>query len=378
MNEARKVLIVGEDRNAVNNIRIYLRGKYEVSVSNVSNMLFEETGNNQPDIMILYVEKEALESISIFDEFNAHSEFRDIPIILIASQSDYGKLKEKVNIALVDFLVRPVDNGDITASIMRYCQSNGGRALTHKPTVLAIDDDAMSLRLMQQYLCEEYNVITIDNGREAIRHLYNNAVDLIILDVEMPEMDGYTTYEGIRKIPTCVKTPVIFSSGHMEKDTIMKCISLGCTDYILKPVKKDEALDKLSKVLDKENIRKERKNILVVDDDKEYLKILSTYLQNDYYVSVVNSGRLAMEYLSKHSPDLILLDYQMPLHNGPSVLNMIRGREESKNIPVIFLTGIADKDTVLECMSMRPAGYMVKPVVKRDLLQRIKEILYED
>ena len=158
----------------------------------------------------------------------------------------------------------------------------------------------------------------------------------------------------------------------------MKCISLGCTDYILKPVKKDEALDKLSKVLDKENIRKERKNILVVDDDKEYLKILSTYLQNDYYVSVVNSGRLAMEYLSKHSPDLILLDYQMPLHNGPSVLNMIRGREESKNIPVIFLTGIADKDTVLECMSMRPAGYMVKPVVKRDLLQRIKEILYED
>lgn len=116
----------------------------------------------------------------------------------------------------------------------------------------------------------------------------------------------------------------------------------------------------------------------MVDDDKEYLKILSTYLQNDYYVSVVNSGRLAMEYLSEHSPDLILLDYQMPLHNGPSVLNMIRGREESKNIPVIFLTGLADKDTVLECMSMRPAGYMFKPVVKNDLLQRIREVLDED
>lgn len=115
-----------------------------------------------------------------------------------------------------------------------------------------------------------------------------------------------------------------------------------------------------------------RKHILVVDDDPYLLKTLRIYLQDDYKVSVVNSGKIALEFLEKFRPDLILLDYMMPNVNGAAVLRMIRDREGTRDIPVFFLTGKTDDETVRECMSYHPAGYIVKPIAKNALLQKLE------
>ena len=82
----------------------------------------------------------------------------------------------------------------------------------------------------------------------------------------------------------------------------------------------------------------DRKHILIVDDDVNMLKMLRMFLQEDYKVSIVDSGKLALDFVVKFTPDLILLDYMMPLFDGPHVLEIIRKREESKNVPVLFLT----------------------------------------
>lgn len=114
-----------------------------------------------------------------------------------------------------------------------------------------------------------------------------------------------------------------------------------------------------------------KKHILVVDDNPIVLKLIRAYLQDDYKVSVVNSGTVAVEFLLKYKPDLILLDYMMPLYNGATVLKVIQSREETKNIPVFFLTGKTDRETVEECIALRPAGYIVKPVAKSTLLDKL-------
>ena len=119
----------------------------------------------------------------------------------------------------------------------------------------------------------------------------------------------------------------------------------------------------------------DRKHILIVDDDANELKMLRYYLQGNYKVTPISSGKVAVDFLSKYTPDLILLDYLMPVNNGAAVLKEIQSREETRNIPVYFLTGQTDTDTINECLSLHPAGYIVKPVAKDALLAKMREVL---
>ena len=118
-----------------------------------------------------------------------------------------------------------------------------------------------------------------------------------------------------------------------------------------------------------------KKHILIVDDDKNMLKMLHLFLRDEYEVTMVDSGKLALEAVIKHTPDLILLDYMMPLFDGPHVLEIIRKREESRNVPVLFLTSVTDKEKIIECLSLNPQGYLVKPISRSELLQRVAEVL---
>lgn len=118
-----------------------------------------------------------------------------------------------------------------------------------------------------------------------------------------------------------------------------------------------------------------RKHILIVDDDKNMLKLLRMFLADDYQVTIVDSGKQALEYVVKHTPDLILLDYMMPLFDGPHVLEIIRKREESKNVPVLFLTSVTERDKIIQCLAHNPQGYLIKPISREELLQRVGEIL---
>ena len=117
-----------------------------------------------------------------------------------------------------------------------------------------------------------------------------------------------------------------------------------------------------------------RKHILIVDDDKNMLKLLRMFLADDYQVTIVDSGKQALEYVIKHTPDLILLDYIMPLFDGPHVLEIIRKREESKNVPVLFLTSVTEREKIIQCLAHNPQGYLIKPISREELLQRVGEV----
>lgn len=124
-------------------------------------------------------------------------------------------------------------------------------------------------------------------------------------------------------------------------------------------------------ILEQSNEVSGRKHILIIDDDLNTLKTMRYYLQDAYKVTVVNSGKVAVDFLLKYTPDLILLDYMMPMFNGAAVLKIIKSREATKDIPVYFLTGQTDRSTVMECLSLKPAGYIIKPVAKDALLDKM-------
>lgn len=117
-----------------------------------------------------------------------------------------------------------------------------------------------------------------------------------------------------------------------------------------------------------------KKRILAVDDTAIVLTRISDTLQNDYEVITVNSGIRALKYLEQEKPDLILLDIQMPQKDGIETLREIRAMKDRADIPVIMLTGVEDKDYVLESVKLGIRDYLLKPFYADELLRRIHRV----
>ena len=114
-----------------------------------------------------------------------------------------------------------------------------------------------------------------------------------------------------------------------------------------------------------------RKSILVVDDSPIFLRTVKGWFENKYNVSMANSATMAITFLSKNRPDLILLDYEMPLCSGPQFMEMIKAEDNLKDIPVIFLTGKNDEDSVKAVLALRPAGYLLKSMEPEKVINYI-------
>lgn len=118
-----------------------------------------------------------------------------------------------------------------------------------------------------------------------------------------------------------------------------------------------------------------RPKILAVDDNMSILRNIKSILENKYNVSLANSGMKAMNMIGKSRPDLILLDYEMPVVDGKQTLEMIRSDEDIKDIPVIFLTGVNDEDHIKAVLALKPDRYLLKPVVPDKILNAIETVL---
>jgi len=141
----------------------------------------------------------------------------------------------------------------------------------------------------------------------------------------------------------------------------------------------EQLLAQLAKEEEKEKqLRAEaerKKHILVVDDDSSVLKLLKGYLAERYDVATAISGKIALKFLETKRTDMVLLDYEMPLENGAEVLTKIRANETTKNLPVVFLTGVTDKKKILEVLALKPQGYLTKPIDMEKLSSTIKGVL---
>ena len=142
-------------------------------------------------------------------------------------------------------------------------------------------------------------------------------------------------------------------------------------DTMARPLDMNRLVDDMKKYTSEDFSQK--KNILVVDDDATYLRIIREWLKNDYNVAIVTSAMQAVMHMSNNETDLVLLDYDMPVTNGPKIYEMMKSDPEISGIPVMFLTGKNDKDSIMKVMSLKPAGYLLKTIGKADLIKTLKQ-----
>ncbi len=119
-----------------------------------------------------------------------------------------------------------------------------------------------------------------------------------------------------------------------------------------------------------------RKRILVIDDDPMVLKLVKAHLDAEYNVASAISGKIAYKYLATKKVDLILLDYEMPEENGPQVYANIRNMDsEVKNVPIVFLTGVTEREKLVKALMLKPNGYMAKPVSGPKLISTVSKLI---
>jgi hemerythrin-like metal-binding protein len=135
-------------------------------------------------------------------------------------------------------------------------------------------------------------------------------------------------------------------------------------------IKAENAMEEVQKYLDRQAVKKKKK-ILVVDDSELMREAMKKLLGIDYEVMPVSSGLAALRSIILNRPDLILLDYEMPVCDGRQVLEMIRSEKDFADIPVFFLTGRSDKESVQKVLALKPAGYLVKSLQPAEIKKGI-------
>lgn len=136
-------------------------------------------------------------------------------------------------------------------------------------------------------------------------------------------------------------------------------------------IKAENVMDEIKQYLTDRAVNRKNK-ILVVDDSITMRHFLKELLDKDYDVEMVDSGLSAFRSIILRRPDLVILDYDMPICDGKQVLEMIRGEKDFEDIPVIFLTGRGDVESIRQVMSLTPEGYILKTTRPEEIKKSIE------
>lgn len=215
-----------------------------------------------------------------------------------------------------------------------------------KMKILVVDDNTVNLALVEQELQDKYEVTPVISGRRAINFLYREKVDLILLDVQMPIMDGVETLKEIRRLENGVTVPVVFLTARKEKSAVIAGSKLGIMDYILKPFDGDDLTKRIETILKKlgkipieygelvehlkrieefikecrfERASTELENILCYKLDKEIRERVShirSKVEETSYDSAISMLERVIKYITMQCSGNIVEEERLPINEG--------------------------------------------------------------
>jgi GAF domain-containing protein/CheY-like chemotaxis protein len=204
-----------------------------------------------------------------------------------------------------------------------------------KKRVLVIDDDPDAAYLLQESLSQnEFAVIGAPNGYAGLQLARDIQPDAILLDILMPETDGWQVLNDLKMDKTTVDIPVILLTIVDKKALGFK---LGAAAYLLKPLNPTMVLEALRRVIGEQ--KQPHKQVLVVDDDPDVAEMLrQTLPESDFVLDSAQDGEAGLLAIEARRPDVILLDLMMPKLDGFGVIERLRADPDLRNIPIIVIS----------------------------------------
>ena len=251
--------------------------------------------------------------------------------------------------------------------------------------VLVVEDNALNLKLVRALLQRgSFQVLEAGNAETGLALARSGRPDLILMDIQLPGMDGLTATRLLKKDPELKKIPVAALTSYAMEGDVEKAKEAGCNGYITKPIDTRNFLDTVRKFIQDgvpfspgiSGRQSYKQKILIVDDEPLNVKLLQAYLlQNKYETLQAYSGPEALEKTAQDSPDLILLDVMMPGMDGYEVTRRLKRDPQSQEIPVILVTALDGKDDKQKGLEAGADEFLNKPIHKAELLARIRSLI---
>lgn len=242
------------------------------------------------------------------------------------------------------------------------------------------------LESLNQYLLNHFDVQLCAQNMESVNGMVKIArPDILVICMADIEGINLEFFDDFQKRKSQIPTIVLGLKEDCEKFRV-KYGNEHCR-FLSRPITGEALLEQcnemlgLNKTLNPEVSEgakaqpEKKKVVLVVDDSGLMLRNVKSLIESKYQVNVATSGEKALGSMEKRRPDIILLDYDMPGWDGKMTLEKIRENPNYQDIPVVFLTGVAEKERITSVLHLNPAGYILKPPDKEKLLGIIEETL---
>lgn len=251
---------------------------------------------------------------------------------------------------------------------------------TTKKRLLVVEDNEAAIIQVQNALIRKgYQVDVARNGLEALEYVKHAIPDGIILDLMMPEMDGFEVLENIRSTPRTKEIPVLILTAKDLDATDLNKLSANNVQQLVQKgdINLDGLYNKVRAMLrvdsPKPTDNSDLQSILIIEDNPDNMETLKAIIDDKYRVLESVDGFAGLKKIIASKPDLILLDINLPKIDGIELIGIIKRAKEMKHIPVIAVTARVEEQDKQEIMESGCDDYLAKPVKPKLLLEKIKK-----
>ena len=266
--------------------------------------------------------------------------------------------------------------------------------------VLIVDDIEQNLRLLEAKLkMEYYTVYTADNGFDCLKMAKEKSPDIILLDVMMPEMDGFQACRKLKDDPATASIPVVMVTALTEQEDKIRGLESGADDFITKPI--DEfhlfarvrSLIRIKELFDELKLRDKtnsqlggsqikhysavdiRSTIVIINDDIFQVRKMKERLEQDGHKVIIHNPSEPLDILQKTEFDLAIVSTMMEESNGLRISVEIKGMEDKRKIPVLIMVDESNKETMLKGLQVGIDDYIIEPLDINELMARVRTLL---
>lgn len=226
-----------------------------------------------------------------------------------------------------------------------------------KKRVLIVDDDIMTLKILKNYLENEFDIVTENAGYRFVEKMESYGADLILLDVEMPVVNGIQAFDAIINNPRMKNVPVAFLSGITNPNFVREVLQKGAAGYIVKATPNEELIAKINHILEKNVPREVVAEIMILHSDSAVLKPMrETLTEAGYKVKLVKNMLEAIEYMRSKHPNIFIIGSDSACESPQEIYDS--------------LSHVMHEERVVGIL-------MEKPFFSQELLDKVRENLGE-
>jgi len=242
--------------------------------------------------------------------------------------------------------------------------------------IIYVDDVTTSLLTLKKRLMGHHAVYPAESSEVMFTLMEKITPDIILLDINMPEIDGYEIIKILKADERYAHIPVLFFTSNNDRESVIKGLALGAADYLIKPFETTSLIECIEKHVEASRAERDKEEngkprILAIDDVVSILKTIKAALHNKYKVHTISRPESVLDFLKLRKPDLILLDYLMPIYNGFELITMIRELPGYEDTPIIMLTSEGTPQQVKHAVSLGACDFIVKPFKESELHEKV-------